>query len=148
MEGIYMPNKPNNITMTATGVKDVNVGLKKLQPAKYSNEWENNTWDSGTKTRMWVSSQTIADDNGVAVAESDLISPGNYHVKVFGDAADNASQVSLTMTMVKKLFINGKFDLSINTSGFPDGNYSIDARALNGSLSLDKLSIEGFSLGG
>ncbi len=148
MEGINMPDKPNDIIITATGVKDVNVGLKKLQPAKSSNVWENNTWDSGTKTRTWVSTQTIADKSGMAVTQSDLISPGNYHVKIFGDAADNASQVSLTMTMIKKLFLNGKFDLSINTSGFPEGDYSIDAKALNGSLSLDEVSIGGFSLGG
>jgi hypothetical protein len=148
MDSIYMPNKPNNFTVAATSVKDINVGLKKLQPASYSKRWENNTWDSDTKTRMWVSTQNVADDRGIAMAESDLLSPGNYHLKIFGKAAENSSEVYITMTMIKKIIVDGRFNLCINTTGFPDGDYSINARALNGTLNLDELAINGFSIAG
>jgi hypothetical protein len=69
-----------------------------------------------------------------------MISPGRYQFKIFGDAADNTSQVFLEMEVVKKLVINGKFNLALNTSGFPLGNYSINARALNGSFKFDEMN--------
>jgi hypothetical protein len=118
------------------------VGLKKLQ-GSYENS--SMVW-KGKASRIWITTQIPADSNGVATADSDLISPGNYQAKIFGDAADNASQVDLTMTMVKKMIVRGRFNLSINTTGFPAGNYSISAKAINGSLSLDELAVEGLSI--
>ena len=95
--------------------------------------------------RMWVSHQAVADDQGVATDDSDLISPGIYDARIFGDAA-NVSQVDLTMTLVKKIFINGKFHLSINTTGFPAGNYSIGVQAQNGTVRLDEIALDGLSI--
>ena len=135
MVGISLPGRPNNFTVSGQYVKNINVGLKKLPVRSGINH-----------TRIWVTTQIPADSNGVAIADSDLLSPGNYHAKIFGDAADNASQVDLTMTMVKKMIIKGRFNLSINTTGFPAGNYSISAKAINGSLSLDELAVEGLSI--
>ena len=66
---------------------------------------------------------------------------------LFGDAAANTSEVDLTMTLVKKIIVNGRFNLAINTSGFPSGDYSISASALNGSFSLDELEVGGLSVG-
>jgi hypothetical protein len=43
------------------------------------------------------------------------------------------------LTVVKKLIVEGPFNLLINTTGFPDGNYSISAKAINGSFSFDEL---------
>ena len=89
LQGMYIPGKPNNFTITARGVKNLNVGLMKLQ---------------GKKERTWVSSQFLADESAIARAETDLISPnGSYHVKIFGDALENETQVDLQMTVVKKL---------------------------------------------
>ena len=135
LAGISLPGRPNNFTVSGQYVKNINVGLKKLPVRSGINH-----------TRIWVTTQIPADSNGVAIADSDLLSPGNYHAKIFGDAADNASQVDLTMTMVKKMIIKGRFNLSINTTGFPAGNYSISAKAINGSLSLDELAVEGLSI--
>jgi hypothetical protein len=132
---ISLPGRPNNFTVSGRYVKNINVGLKKL-PVK----------NGINHTRIWVTTQISADSNGMATADSDLISPGNYQAKIFGDAADNASQVDLTLTMVKKMIIRGRFNLSINTTGFPAGNYSISAKAINGSLSLDELAVEGLSI--
>ncbi len=126
LQGMYIPGKPNNFTITARGVKNLNVGLMKLQ---------------GDRERTWVSSQFLADESAMAKAETDLISPnGSYHVKIFGDSLENETEVDLQMTVVKKLIVNGQFDLLINTTGFPAGNYSYSAKALNGSFCFDELN--------
>ena len=146
MGGIFLPKKPNNYTVTATGVKNLNVGVMKLQDS-YAKFWNSSQRDP-VKTRIWVSSQFLANKSGKAKAESDLISPGgSYHIKIFGDAADNATKVGLRMVLVKKLVVNGPFNLAINTTGFPSGSYSIAAKAINGSFSLDDLVIDGLSTG-
>lgn len=133
---VYMPNKPNNFTVSASKVRNLNIGLKKDPVAGGLNF-----------TRVWVTSQILADDSGRATTESDLLSPGRYQFMLFGDAAANTSQVDLTMTLVKKIIVNGRFNLAINTSGFPSGDYSITASALNGSFSLDELTVGGLSVG-
>ena len=51
------------------------------------------------------------------------------------------------MKSEKILVINGDFELALNLTGLPDGNYSINAKALNGSLRLDELNLVGSSLG-
>lgn len=142
-EGTYIPNKPNNFTVTASGVKNLNIGLKKVQ-GRYDNS--SAVWQ-GKSIRMWVSHQAAANEHGVAVQDSDLISPGIYDARIFGDA-DNVSQVDITMTLAKKILINGRFHLSINTTGFPSGDYSINARALDGALKLDELDLGGLSFNG
>jgi hypothetical protein len=137
LPGVHMPGKPNNFTVRADGVKNLGVGVKKNQSA-----------DAGKYfSRMWISSQAKADKDGNAVLTNDLISPGRYQFKIFGDAAENASHVLLEMEVVKKLVINGSFNLSLDTSGFPSGNYSINARAINGSFRLDEINLAGPSLG-
>ena len=127
MPGIFIPGKPNNFTIVASKVKNINVGVMKLQD---------------DMQRIWISSQFPADDLGAARAESDLISPhGSYHVKIFGDAAENETKVDLKMTLEKMLAINGPFNLVINTTGFPSGSYRISAKALNGSFSFDEMEL-------
>jgi hypothetical protein len=125
MPGIFVPKKPNNFTVTSKPVKNINVGMMKLQ---------------GNLERTWVSSQFPADYSGTARVDTDLISPkGSYHVKIFGDASENATKVDLTMSVAKKLVINGPFNLVINTTGFPSGSYSVSAKALNGSFNFDEI---------
>lgn len=127
MPGVFISGKPNNFTVAASKVKNINVGVMKLQ---------------GDLERIWVSSMFEADDFGIARAENDLISPrGSYNVKIFGDAADNETEVDLLMSVEKILKVNGPFNLLINTTGFPDGRYSINARALNGSFSFDEMHL-------
>ncbi len=130
IEGIYMPNKPNNFTVIAEGVKNLNIGLKKDQEREGTNI-----------SRTWVTSQIDATPDGRAAAETDLISPGSYHVKIFGDAIDNATEVNLLLTVAKKIKVDGKFNLSINTTGFPPGSYSMTAKAINGTFEFDELNL-------
>ncbi len=142
LSGVYLPGKPNNFTVTTSNVKNLNIGLKKLQ-GRYENT--SMVW-KGTYARIWVTSQIQADENSTATTTSDLLSPGVYQAKIFGDAADNATRVNLTMTLVKKIIVNGPFNLRINTTGFPSGDYTITAKALKGSFLLDEMTLEGFSL--
>jgi hypothetical protein len=128
MDSLYLPNKPNDFSVIAYGVKDLNIGLKKIQ---------------GERTRVWVSSQAPADENGVASSESDLLSPGPYHVKIFGQAKDNATIVNLTMAAKKKVVADGPFNLTINTTGFPEGDFALKVEALNGSFKLSELELKG-----
>lgn len=132
MRNVYIPGRPNNFTVSAAGVKNLNVGLKKL-PVK----------GGVNTTRIWVTAQTPADENGRAATKTDLLSPGNYHAKIFGDVAENVTKVDLTLTAVKKIFVNGSFDLIINTTGFPAGDYSYNVKALNGTFRLDEVSVHG-----
>ncbi|VVB71492.1 Uncharacterised protein [uncultured archaeon] len=128
LPGIFVPKKPNNFTLIAGKVKNINVGVMKLQ---------------GDLERTWVSSQFLANESGMARADTDLISPrGSYHVKVFGDAADSVTEVSLLMSVVKKLVVSGPFNLIVNTTGFPSGNYSLAVKALNGSFAFDNIQYD------
>lgn len=129
---IYIPGKPNNFTVSASGVKTLSIGLKK-DPAKWGLNY----------TRAWLSAQVEADENGTATTNSDQLSPGIYQAKIFGNAAENISQVNLTMTVVKKLVVSGPYNLSINTTGFSEGDYSFNIKALNGTFKMDEISIEG-----
>ena len=125
MPGVFVPGKPNNFTVMASPVKNIDVGLMKLQ---------------GNLERTWVSSEFPANNSGTARVDTDLISPmGSYHVKIFGDASENATKVDLMMSVVKRLIIDGPFNLVINTTGFPSGSYSVSAKALNGSFNFDDI---------
>lgn len=138
LSNVYIPGKPNDFTVSASGVKTLNIGVKKLQGS-----YENSSmiWKAMYE-RTWVSTQVKANKDRTATTNSDLLSPGIYDVKIFGDAAENISQVNLTMTVVKKLVVKGSYNLSINTTGFPEGDYSIKIKALNGTFRTDELSIE------
>ena len=128
---VSIPGKPNNYTVTAEGVENLNIGLKQLR---------------GNRSRIWITTRIDASEDGRATAETDLISPGSYHVKIFGDAAEDVSQVDLTMTLVKNIIVNGKFNLSIDTTGFPSADYSIALKALNGSFCFDEIGFDGLLL--
>ena len=136
LPGIHMPGKPNNFTVVAKGVKNLNVGVKK-DPVE----------GGANFTRTWISTRANADEDGTARIENDMISPGRYQFKIFGETIENATQVVLEMKVVKKLLINGRFDLALNTSGFPSSNYSINAKAINESVRFDEINLEGPSSG-
>lgn len=126
--GINIPQRPNNFTITTSEVKNLKVGIKKIQDST---------------TRLWVT-QTIAAPEGIATVQSGHPSPGNYHVKIFGDAAEGASEVDLELTAVKKITASGDFSLSIDISGFPAGKYTVTAKADTGcftDLTLDGLPL-------
>ncbi|MDQ1262756.1 MAG: hypothetical protein QG575_1937 [Euryarchaeota archaeon] len=136
LPGIHMPSKPNNFTVVASNVKNLNVGVKK-DPVEGGSNF----------TRTWISTRATADKNGTARIDNDMISPGRYQFKIFGEAIDNTTQVTLEMKVIKKLLINGRFNLALNTSGFPTSNYSINVKAINDSVRFDEINLDGPSNG-
>ncbi len=138
LPGIYIPGKPNNFTVSASGVKNLNIGVRKEQ-GSYKN------WSmvfKPTFTRIWITSQTEANNNGTATTTNDMLSPGSYQIKIFGDAAENISKVKLTMTLIKKVIVSGAFNVNVNMTGFPSGSYKMNAKAINGSVQMDEIRLE------
>ncbi len=140
--GIFIPALPNNFTVSASKVNNLNIGVRKDQ-GSYQNS--SMVWKP-TFERIWVTSQSEADNNGTATITNDMLSPGSYQIKIFGDAAENVSRVDLTMTLIKKVIVKGSFNVSVNMTGFPSGKYKMSAKAINGSVRLDEINLEGFSL--
>ena len=127
LEGVMMPDRPNNFTVVASGVKNLNIGLKKLQ---------------GERTRIWVTETIASDDEGRAVAQSPWVSPGLYDVRIFGDAAPSATLVVLDVSLQKPIRSkNGTFLMSFSTEGLPPGQYNITTTARNGSFCFDRLDL-------
>lgn len=138
LPNVYIPGKPNNFTVCASGTKTLSIGIKELPGTNEANE----IWRT-KRPRAWISTQAKADENGIATIDSDLISPSIYDVKIFGDTAENVTQVNLTMSVVKKLVVKGPYNLSINTTGFPEGDYSFEIKALNETFKMDEVLIDG-----
>lgn len=104
--GVEVPQKPNTFAVTATGVKDINVGVK---------------------IGIWISKRFTA-TNGVASISQSNVPPGKYDLKVFGQATEDKSSVNLDV-MAKtavKADSAGKYSLSIDTSGIASGAYKIE----------------------
>jgi len=60
MPGVFVPGKPNNFTVMASPVKNIDVGLMKLQ---------------GNLERTWGQFRVSANNSGTARVDTDLISP-------------------------------------------------------------------------
>ncbi len=142
LPGVYIPGKPNNFAVSASKVKNLNIG-EQMDQGSYQNS---SMVFKPEFTRIWVTSQVEAGSNGTATTTNDMLSPGGYQIKIFGDAAENASRVNLTMTLIKKVIVNGNFNIGVNMTGFPSGKYEMSAKAVNGSVRLDEINLEGFSL--
>ena len=103
--GVDIPQKPNRFEVDATGVKNLNMGVK---------------------IGIWISKGFNATNGKASVSHSD-IPPGRYDLKVFGDALNGASSVNLKV--VAETAVNadsaGKYNLDIDTSGIPSGAYKI-----------------------
>jgi hypothetical protein len=103
--GVQIPQKPNKFAVTATGVKDINVGVK---------------------IGIWISKGFNA-TNGVATVSHSDVPPGRYDLKVFGEALDGRGNVNLVVSAGTSVEADtaGKYSLNIDTSGVPSGAYKI-----------------------
>jgi hypothetical protein len=112
LKDIEIPSKPNSFTVTTKNVKNLRVGVKIL---------------------IWITKSFPA-SGGVATLSLGDVPPGNYAIKIFGDAANGASTVDLhvTASLKTKADSNGNFKAKIGTKGLPPGIYTITAKAPDG----------------
>ncbi len=113
LKDIEIPTKPNSFTVTAKNVKNLRVGVKILL--------------------IWIT-KSIPASGGVATISRGDVPPGNYDIKIFGDAVNGASTVDLhvTASMKTKADSKGNFKAKIGTKGLPPGIYTITAKAPGG----------------
>lgn len=103
--GVDIPQKPNRFEVDASGVKDLNMGVK---------------------IGIWISKRFNATNGKASISQSN-IPPGRYDLKVFGEALDGTSRVNLKVVAETAVNANsaGKYSLDIDTSGIPSGAYII-----------------------
>lgn len=135
--GRHISEMLNNFTVSANGVESLNLDLKKLLDG---NEDYVST-EKGRNTSMWVTTQVLSNKDKIATIRSDLMIPGLYHAKFFGDAARDITRVDLIINLTKKIVVNGKFNLSINAETLPEGDYTSNAKCINGTIQLDYISV-------
>ncbi len=104
--GVEIPQKPNNLAVTAKNVKDLNLGVKMI---------------------IWITKRFEASDGAASISQSD-VPPGRYDLKMFGTAADGASNVAVEVNAETAVVADssGKYSLVIDTSGIPSGDYRIE----------------------
>ena len=104
--GVEIPQKPNKFSVTASGVKDLNVGVK---------------------IGIWISKGFAATNGAASISQSD-VPPGRYDLKVFGGALDGKESVKLDIAAetAVKADSTGSYSLSIDTSGIAAGAYKIE----------------------
>ena len=102
---VLIPQKPNRFTVTARNVKDINVGVKMV---------------------IWITKRFEASGGVATVSQSD-VPPGKYNLKMFGEASSGAEVVPVKVEAetAVKADSEGKYSLTIDTTGIPAGDYNI-----------------------
>lgn len=103
---VEIPQKPNKLAVTARNVLDMNLGVKMI---------------------IWITKRFEASGGTASISQSD-VPPGRYDLKMFGAAADGASSVAVSVNAETAVMADssGKYSLAIDTSGIPNGDYSIE----------------------
>lgn len=103
---VGIPQQPNRFTVTAQNVKDMNLGVKIF---------------------IWITKRFEA-SGGIATVSQGNLPSGNYNLKMFGEALPGVSAVPVEVVAetVAKADANGKYSLTIDTSGIPAGDYIIE----------------------
>lgn len=104
-ENVEIPKKPNNFAVTARNVKSLRVGVK---------------------MGIWLTMPVPASGGTASVSRSDVPS-GRYALKIFGDAQEGASVVPIQVKAETTVYAgpDGRYQLSVDTSGVPVGDYQI-----------------------
>jgi hypothetical protein len=106
LEDVKIPEGLNNrFTVEARGAKNLNVRVKII---------------------IWVTKHSKASGNVATVSQSN-VPPGNYIIKIDGDAAEGTSNVDLRITAFQgiKADSKGDFSYSYNTKAVPCGDFEI-----------------------
>jgi len=102
---ISVPQKPNRFTVKVQNVQDLNAGVK---------------------MGIWLTKRFEASGGMATLSKAD-IPPGSYSLKIFGQALAGRSTVPVDMRVETEVEAdsNGDYSLTIDTTGIPSGEYSI-----------------------
>lgn len=121
---VEIPQTPNSFAVKAENVQDLNAGVK---------------------LGIWISKSFQAKE-GVASISHSNVPPGRYHLRIFGEALPGALQVPVRVTAETAVRADsqGRYIMTIDTSGVPAGEYRIDGQGetktihLGGSADADE----------
>ncbi|MCX6677693.1 MAG: hypothetical protein NTU95_07080 [Methanothrix sp.] len=102
---ILVPQKPNRFTVSANNVQDFNAGVK---------------------FGIWITKSFQASGGTARISQAD-VPPGRYNLKMFGKALPGSTQVPVNIEAQTQVQADsvGKYELVIDTSGIPAGDYRI-----------------------
>ncbi len=102
---VEIPQKPNRFSVAARNVEDFNAGVK---------------------LGIWITKSFKADGGTARISQSD-VPPGRYNLKMFGRALPGSTEIPVTVEAQTQVQADsaGKYNLAIDTSGIPAGDYRI-----------------------
>jgi hypothetical protein len=102
---VEIPQKPNRFTVAARNVEDFNAGVK---------------------FGIWITKSFKASGGTARISQGD-VPPGRYNLKIFGTALPGSTVVPVTVEAETQVQADsaGKYNLAIDTSGIPAGEYRI-----------------------
>jgi hypothetical protein len=102
---VLVPQKPNRFSVSAKNVQDFNAGVK---------------------LGIWITKSFQASDGTIRLSQAD-VPPGRYSLKMFGRALPGSSMVPVTVQAETRVQADaaGNYELAIDTSGIPAGEYMI-----------------------
>jgi hypothetical protein len=104
---VEIPPEPNRFSVTARNVKDFNAGVK---------------------MGIWITKRFQANGGTASISHAN-VPAGSYDLKMFGEAlpGSNTVPVDVVAETQVKADAGGKYNLDIDTSGVPAGEYKIEA---------------------
>jgi hypothetical protein len=103
---VEIPQKPNRFSVAARNVEDFNAGVK---------------------LGIWITKSFKADDGTARISQRD-VPPGRYNLKMFGTALPGSIEIPVIVEAQTQVQADsaGKYNLAIDTSGIPAGDYRIE----------------------
>jgi hypothetical protein len=102
---VQVPQKPNRFTVSANNVQDFNAGVK---------------------FGIWITKSFQASGGTARISQAD-VPPGRYNLKMFGKALPGSTQIPVNIEAQTQVKADsaGKYELAIDTTGIPAGDYRI-----------------------
>ena len=123
LENVTIPEGLDNLfTVEARGINNLHVRVKMV---------------------LWATKSSGASGGTATVSQSN-VPPGNYTIKIDGDAGEGVSEVNLKITAFKgiKADSNGNFSYSYNTTAVPPGNFEVKVGGITKEITLGPKEIE------
>jgi len=120
LNNVKIPSSSNSFTVKAANVKNLHISVKVL-------------------LLFWVTKSVEAKD-GVATLSQSNVPAGTYNIVIHGDAAEEATKVTLQITASTKIVTdqNGIYEYSYDTSSIPPGTFTVKVGDITKTITLYK----------